>query len=71
MLKVYYLPVELVRGVERIKGAEFISQAIVECTEEPGVRKVIINQNPNLARLALKVEEPTPEDIAAFKSPVI
>lgn len=68
MLKVYFLPVERdeTTNTEKVKGSQYISQAISETTEKPDVRRVIIEENSNLAILALKVEEPTEGDIANY-----
>ena len=70
MIKVYYLRQlkDKVTNAEYTEGSEFISQAICECTEKPDVRRVIIEENPNLASLALKVEEPTQRDIDNYNS---
>jgi len=65
MIKVYYLSVEKdpVTGTEHTVGSAYINQAVSETTEEPNVRRVIIEENPHLEGLALKVEEPTQQDM--------
>ena len=70
MLKVYYLRQlkEKANNMEYTKGGEYISQAISETTDKPDVRRIIIEENPNLASLALKVEEPTQRDIDNYNS---
>jgi len=70
MLKIYYLRQlkDEATNTEYTQGQEFISQAISEATEKPDVRRVIIEENPNLASLALKVEEPTKRDIENYNS---
>ena len=70
MIKAYFLKVlkDEVTNTEYTEGSEFISQAICETTEKPDIRRVIIEENPNLASLALKVEEPTDRDIENYNS---
>ena len=70
MIKVYYLRQLQDKAANReyTEGNEFISQAICETTEKPDIRRVIIEENPNLASLALKVEEPTQRDIDNYNS---
>ena len=60
MIKVYLLEVEKIDNTEVIKGIEFISQAVIEGSH---VRRVIIEENPNLEALAVGVEEPTQNEI--------
>ena len=70
MLKVYYLR-QLKNektNTEYTEGSEFISQAICETTKEPDVRKVIIEEKNELASLALRIEEPTEQDIENYKA---
>jgi len=70
MIRVYYLPVEKdsVTGTERTKGSAYISHAISETTEEPDVRRIIIEENPHLEKLVLKMEEPTQRDLGNYDS---
>ena len=68
MIKVYYLSVERVGNTDVVKGSGYISHAICETTEKPNVRRVIIEENANLATLALKVEDPTQRDIDNYNS---
>jgi len=41
MITVYFLPVGVVDGTEQVAGAEFIHDALLLCTEEPDIRKLI------------------------------
>ncbi|GAH55949.1 unnamed protein product [marine sediment metagenome] len=41
MIRVYFLPVETIDGTESVAGIEYIHDALLECTEEPDVRKLI------------------------------
>ena len=70
MLKIYYLRVlkDIIGNVERVEGIEFMSQAICETTEDQNVRRVIIEENTNLAGLAVKIEEPTQRDVDNYNS---
>jgi len=65
MIRVYFLPVERdsVTNTEYVKGSDYISHAIIKTTEEPNVRRVIIEKNSHLEELALRVEEPTMQDL--------
>ena len=70
MIKVYFLRQlkDETTNTEYTEGSEFISHAICEATEKPDVRRVIIEENSNLAKLALSVEEPTQRDIDNYAS---
>ena len=70
MIKVYYLRQlkDETTNTEYTEGSKFISQAISETTEKPNVRRVIIEENPNLVNLAIKVEGPTARDIDNYNS---
>ena len=70
MIKVYYLRQlkDEASNTEYTEGTEFISHAISEATEKPDIRRVIIEENANLAGLALKVEEPSQRDIDNYNS---
>jgi hypothetical protein len=43
MIRVYLLPVELdnTTNTERVKGAEYVRDAIIESTDKPNIRKLI------------------------------
>jgi len=72
MIKVYYLPVERIENVDQVKGIEYIHNAILECTEEPMVRKLIMDTTPDentaLSALAIEVRDPTLEETSAFEA---
>uniref|UniRef100_A0A6M3LNG4 Uncharacterized protein n=1 Tax=viral metagenome TaxID=1070528 RepID=A0A6M3LNG4_9ZZZZ len=70
MIKVYYLRQlkDELTNTEYTEGLEFISHAIIYTTEKPDVRRVIIEENPNLGVLALAVEKPTKRDLANYAS---
>lgn len=66
MLKVYYLPVERIKGADVVKGIEHIHRALLECAEKPDVRKLIMDTSPDedsaLAAVALEVRDPTMQE---------
>lgn len=68
MIKVYLLPVERIANTDVIKGGEFIHNAIVEGTEKPDVRKLImdttVDEDIALSVVALEVRLATTEEIA-------
>ena len=70
MLKVYYLKQlkNEATNTEYTDGSMYISRAINEATEKPDMRRVIIEENPNLAAIALKVEKPTQRDFNNYDS---
>ncbi|MBA7685924.1 hypothetical protein ES703_94355 [subsurface metagenome] len=43
MIRVYFLPVQSVDGSEILAGVEIIHDALVECAEEPDIRKLIMD----------------------------
>ena len=75
MIKVYYLPVETIDGTDVIAGTEYISQAIIDCTEDPDTRKAIANvtqeQHDALVMVAVLHRDPTPEETEYYLSTVI
>jgi len=72
MIKVYMLPVERVDNIDKIKGEEYIHNAILECTEEPMVRKLIMDTTPDedtaLSALAIEARDPTQVEIDAYNA---
>ena len=70
LIKVYLLPVDLVNGADVIRGSEYIHNAVVECTEAPNIRKLIMIpttlENTALSLLALEVREPTEEEVNTY-----
>lgn len=70
MLRVYFLPVETVDGAEQVMQAHLIHDAILECTEDPAVRKLIMDtttaEHDQLAGVAIEVRPPTQEEIDRF-----
>lgn len=75
MLRVYYLPVEPTPEGERVLGVDLIHGAILECTEEPDVRKLIMDttadEHAQLEDMAVLVRDPTQDEIDLFNSGVI
>lgn len=70
MLRVYYLPVETVDSTEQVRGIDLIHDALLECTEQPDVRKLVMDTNTaehdQLAGVALSVVPPTQEETEQF-----
>ena len=78
MIKTYLLPVERIDNTDTVKGAEYIHNAILEGTDKPDMRRLIMDTTPDedsaLSTLAVKVEEPTQRDIdnyASLPEPII
>lgn len=75
MIKVYFLQVEVIAGVEVVAGTGIIHDALLETTEQPNVRKLIMDTTPNehveLATVALEYRDATPEEIERYHAQVI
>lgn len=71
-LWVYYLPIEKIDNTEKIKGESYIHDAIIEGTENPSVRKVImattIAEDTALRVWAIEVREPTQKELDSYNS---
>ena len=65
MIKAHYLKqlIDEATNMEYTEGSEFISRAISETTDEPYIRRVVIEENANLEVLAIRVEKPTQRDL--------
>ena len=63
VIKVYYLRQLKDTEKEWTEGEEFISQAISETTEDPSIRRIVIEENTNLDVLALQTEVPSQRDL--------
>ena len=74
MIRVYLLPVMELDGTEQVAGSEIIHDALLLTTENPDLRKLIMNttaeEHTALWTLAIDVPEPTQEDIDTFNSQV-
>lgn len=72
MIRVYYLPVELTPEGEQVLGIDLIHDAILECTEEPDVRKLIMDTTADeyelLEDMAVLVRDPTQDEIDLFNA---
>lgn len=70
MLRVYYLPVEPTAEGEQVLGVTLIHHGILECTEEPDVRKLIMDTTPDehyyLEDMSVLVRDPTQDEIDRF-----
>ena len=72
MLRAYYLPVEPTPEGEQVLGVSLIHEAILEGTEEPGVRKLLMDTTPDehdqLEDMAVLVRDPTQDEIDQFNA---
>ena len=70
MIKTYYLPVIKVGNTEKVAGSENIHNALLEATENPGVRKLIQDttdeEDASLTAAALEVRDHTQEELDKF-----
>lgn len=72
MIRVYFLPVEVLDETESVAGMDIIHGALLECTDQADIRKLIMDttddEHAQLATLALDWRDPTPEEIALLDS---
>lgn len=72
MIRVYFLHLELVDGVEQVSCIEWIHDALLECTEEPDVRKLIQDTTPvehaHLSDFALEVRDATQDEFDRYNA---
>jgi len=72
MITVYLLPVETLNGCDVVAGAEHIHDAVLECTENPNVRKLImdttLDEEIALSDVALNVYLPDSEELAIYNA---
>ena len=70
-IKVYILPVKRINNVDVVDGGYLIHDAILECTEKPEIRKLIMDvtadEDITLSALALETRSPTMEEVAVFE----
>ena len=75
MIRVYFLPVETVSGTEQVAGIEFIHDALLECTELPGIHKLTMNttddEDAGLEAAAGMARAASPEEINHFNALVV
>jgi len=72
MIRVYYLPVSTVDNTAIVSGLDLIHDAILLCTADPLVRKLIMNTTATdheaLISLAESHREPTQAELDLFNS---
>lgn len=72
MLRVYYLPVEPTPDGEQVLGVNLIHDALLECTQEPDRRKLIMDttadEHASLENMAVLVRDPTQDEIDLFNA---
>lgn len=75
MIRVYFLPVETIDGTEQVAGIEWIHDALLECTEQPDVRKLTMDTNQDehfdLEVCSLSWHEATQEELDRYSAQVI
>lgn len=75
MLMVYFLPVEIIDGTEKVTGEDVIHDALLLTTIDPGTRKLIMDTTPDehnaLQTWAILTDAPTPEEEELYHSQVI
>lgn len=75
MIRVYFLPVETIDGTDIVAGIEWMHDALLECTEEPNVRKLIMDctleERDIFHPLAIEARDPSQEEIDRYNAQVI
>lgn len=74
MIRVYFLPVETIDGTEQVAGIEWIHDALLECTEDPNIRKLTQDttqtEHDGLVAVAIAWRDATQEEITLFNAQV-
>ncbi|MBA7662911.1 hypothetical protein ES703_70944 [subsurface metagenome] len=74
MIRVYFLPVEIIDHTEVVAGTEFIHDALLECTENPEIRKLIQDttedDHNSLVAVCHLWTDATPEEIDLYNATV-
>lgn len=75
MIRVYFLLVEIIDGTEQVLGVHLIHGALLDCTEQPDVRKLIMDTNQDehfdLEVCSLSWHEATQEELDRYHAEVI
>lgn len=75
MIKVYFLEVEIINGATHVAGETVIHHALLEATELPDIRKLIMDTTPDednfLAALAIEARDATQQEIDLYNAQVI
>lgn len=75
MIRTYLLGVVTLNNTEQVLGSEYIHDALLEATDDPLVRKLIMDTTPEehayLVNWALSWSEATQEEIGLFNTMVI
>lgn len=74
MIRVYFLPVETIDTTEQVKGSAWIHDALLECTEDPAERKLIMDtaadEDTWLSSLATEAYDASQEEIDLYNAQV-
>lgn len=75
MLRVYFLPVEVLDDTEQVAGTDLIHNALLDCTDQADVRKLIMDttddEHASLAQLFYDWRLPDADESALFYDKVI
>ncbi len=75
MIRIYFLPVETIDGVDRVAGADSIHEALLLCTDQPDTRKLIMDTSQDehdaLLIVAIEVRDATQEELDQYAARVI
>ncbi|MBA7529157.1 hypothetical protein ES705_21349 [subsurface metagenome] len=75
MIRVYLLPVTTIDGAEQVAGIDFIHDALLECTEDPDTRKLIMDttdaEHAGLLATGAVPAVASQEDVAMYHTEVV
>jgi len=75
MIRVYFLPVVTFDGIEQVAGIEYIHDALLECTEDPLERKLImdttIEEDAWLSGFSTEAYDAAQEEIDLYHAQVV
>lgn len=75
MIRVYFLPVENIDGTDKVTGSEFIHDALLDCTIDPMIRKLIMDttqdEHDSLVVAGGIPATPSPEDLKRYATQVV
>ncbi|MBA7659129.1 hypothetical protein ES703_67094 [subsurface metagenome] len=75
MITIYFLPVVSANNTDTVAGVDLMHDGILEATEDPLTRKLIMNttaqEDALLTPLAIETRYPTPDEVEQYLSQVV
>jgi len=74
MIRIYFLPVKTIGGVDTVAGSDIVHDAILECTEQPDTRKLIMDttdaEHASLCSVAVDFRDASPDEVNQYNNQV-